>query len=139
MTAYEKPKVWKWEDEELNKGGNRPTAGARFEQTLPVGEAPFQLYSLGTPNGIKVTIMFEELKELGVVDADYDVYLINIGKDDQFGSDFVKINPTQKFRHLLTTARINPLIFSSPVRSSFTSLRNSTSFFRPTFTNGRKH
>ena len=59
MTAYELPKVWEWEDENSDLGGNRPTAGGRFEQTLPVGEAPFQLYSLGTPNGIKATIMFE--------------------------------------------------------------------------------
>src|SRR5699024_6806884 len=95
MTAYELPKVWKWEDEISDLGGNRPTAGSLFEQTLPVGEAPFQLYSLGTPNGIKATIMFEELKELGV-DVDYDVYLINIGDGDQFGSDFAEINPDSK-------------------------------------------
>lgn len=114
MKAYEKPKVWRWEDEDLNKGGNRPTAGARFEQALPVGEAPFQLYSLGTPNGIKVTIMFEELKELGIVDADYDVYTINIGKDDQFGSDFVKINPNSKIPALVDYSADKPLnIFES--------------------------
>ena len=101
MSAYEVPKVWKWEEENSKKGGNRPTAGSRFEQTLPVGEAPFQLYSLGTPNGIKVTIMFEELKELGVVDADYDLYKINIGKGDQFGSDFVEINPNSKIPALV--------------------------------------
>ena len=65
MTKYELPDVWQWEEENSNRGGNRPTAGERFEQKLPVGEAPFQLYSLGTPNGIKVTIMLEELKELG--------------------------------------------------------------------------
>ena len=101
MSAYEVPKVWKWEEENSKKGGNRPTAGSRFEQTLPVGETPFQLYSLGTPNGIKVTIMFEELKELGVVDADYDLYKINIGKGDQFGSDFVEINPNSKIPALV--------------------------------------
>ncbi|MGO3212968.1 MAG: glutathione S-transferase N-terminal domain-containing protein, partial [Ruoffia tabacinasalis] len=100
MTAYELPKVWKWEDENSDLGGNRPTAGSRFEQTLPVGEAPFQLYSLGTPNGIKATIMFEELKELGV-DVGYDVYLINIGDGDQFGSDFVEINPNSKIPALV--------------------------------------
>lgn len=96
MTAYEVPKVWQWEDENSEKTGNHPTAGSRYEQTLPVGEAPFQVYSLGTPNGIKVTIMLEELKELGVKEADYDLYLINIGEGDQFGSDFVKINPNSK-------------------------------------------
>lgn len=101
MSAYEVPKVWKWEEENSRKGGNRPTAGSRFEQTLPVGEAPFQLYSLGTPNGIKVTIMFEELKELGVVDADYDLYKINIGEGDQFGSEFVEINPNSKIPALV--------------------------------------
>lgn len=101
MSAYEVPKVWKWEEENSKKGGNRPTAGSRFEQTLPVGEAPFQLYSLGTPNGIKVTIMFEELKELGIVDADYDLYKIDIGEGDQFGSDFVEINPNSKIPALV--------------------------------------
>src|SRR5699024_7254486 len=78
MTKYQLPDVWKWEDESTDRSGNRPTAGERFEQTLPVGEAPFQLYSLGTPNGIKVTIMLEELKELGAKGADYDVYTVNI-------------------------------------------------------------
>ena len=82
MTAYELPKVWQWEEENSNKVGNRPTAGSRFEQKLPVGDAPFQLYSLGTPNGIKITILFEELKELGVAGADYDLYTINIGEGD---------------------------------------------------------
>ncbi|HLR92154.1 MAG TPA: glutathione-dependent disulfide-bond oxidoreductase [Atopostipes sp.] len=99
--AYELPKVWEWEDENTEKGGNRPTAGSRFEQTLPVGDAPFQLYSLGTPNGIKIAIMFEELKELGVEGADYDLYKIHIGEGDQFGSDFVEINPNSKIPALV--------------------------------------
>lgn len=103
MTAYELPKKYgsgkkrtqiKWATVQLN--------GSRFEQKLPVGEAPFQLYSLGTPNGIiKVTIMFEELKELGLAGADYDLYSINIGKGDQFGSDFVEINPNSKIPALI--------------------------------------
>lgn len=97
----ELPKVWKWENENTDKGGNRPTAGPRFEQHLPVGEAPYQLYSLGTPNGIKATIMFEELKELGVADIDYDLYKIDIGEGDQFGSDFVEINPNSKIPALV--------------------------------------
>lgn len=101
MSAYEVPKVWEWEKENTEKGGNRPTAGSRFEQTLPVGNAPFQLYSLGTPNGIKATIMFEELKELGLEDVNYDVYQINIGEGDQFGSDFVEINPNSKIPALV--------------------------------------
>ena len=101
MTVYEIPNVWQWEDENSERSGNRPTAGSRFEQTLPVGEAPFQLYSLGTPNGIKVTIMLEELKALGIQEADYDLYLINIGTGDQFGSDFVDINPNSKIPALV--------------------------------------
>ena len=101
MSEYILPDVWKWEDEKDERGGNRPDAGSRFEQTLPVGDAPFQLYSLGTPNGIKVTVMFEELKELGIEEADYDVYQIHIGKGDQFGSDFVEINPNSKIPALV--------------------------------------
>lgn len=101
MADYELPKVWKWEDEKNERGGNRPDAGSRFEQNLPVGDAPFQLYSLGTPNGIKATVMFEELKELGVDGADYDLYQIHIGEGDQFGSDFVEINPNSKIPALL--------------------------------------
>lgn len=101
MSDYELPKVWKWQDENDEISGNRPTAGSRFEQTLPVGSAPFQLYSLGTPNGIKIPIMFEELKELGVTGADYDVYKIDISKGDQFGSDFVAINPNSKIPALV--------------------------------------
>lgn len=96
MTDYKLPDVWTWEDENNNKGGNRPTAGSRFEQKLPVGSVPFQVYSLGTPNGVKVTILLEELKELGIKDAEYDLYKINIGEGDQFGSDFVSINPNSK-------------------------------------------
>lgn len=114
MTPYELPKVWQWEEENTNKGGNRPTAGSRFEQKLPVGEAPFQLYSLGTPNGIKATIMLEELKELGVEDAAYDLYQIHIGEGDQFGSDFVEINPNSKIPALVDQSQNPPLnIFES--------------------------
>ena len=102
MTAYELPKVWQWEEENLNKVGNRPTAGSRFEQKLPVGEAPFQLYSLGTPNGIKVTIMFEELKELGVASADYDLYLSTSGKVTSSVRISSRLIRTLKFRRLLT-------------------------------------
>lgn len=106
MADYELPKVWQWEDENDDRTGNRPTAGSRFEQKLPVGEAPFQLYSLGTPNGIKVTVMFEELKEAGVA-VDYDVFLVHIGEGDQFGSEFVEINPNSKIPALVDKAE-NP-------------------------------
>ena len=102
MSNYEVPKVWQWEDENDDKGGNRPTAGSRFEKRLPVGDADYQLYSLGTPNGNKVAIMFEELKEaLGSGAPDYDLYLIDIGEGDQFGSDFVKVNPNSKIPALM--------------------------------------
>ncbi|MGV3010066.1 glutathione-dependent disulfide-bond oxidoreductase [Streptococcus thoraltensis] len=98
MTDYHLPEVWQ-EPKEYS-GLNRPTAGSRFEQNLPRGEKPFQVYSLGTPNGIKVAIMFEELKALGV-DVDYDMFKIDISSGDQFGSDFVAINPNSKIPAML--------------------------------------
>lgn len=101
MIDYQLPDVWRWEEENTERGGNRPTAGSRFEQELPIGDAPLQLYSLGTPNGLKITIMLEELKEFGVKNANYDYYTINIMKGDQFGSDFVKINPNSKIPALI--------------------------------------
>ncbi|UUM61434.1 glutathione-dependent disulfide-bond oxidoreductase [Streptococcus suis] len=114
MTEYTKPLVWKWEDENDNRSGNRPTAGARFEQKLPKGEKPFQVYSLGTPNGIKVAIMLEELRELGISDADYDLFLINIGQGDQFGSDFVSINPNSKIPAMVDYSGADPVrVFES--------------------------
>jgi len=101
--AYVPPKVWK---NEAASGGqfasiNRPVAGHTHEKTLPVGEQPFQLYSLATPNGVKVTIMFEELLALGHNDAEYDAWLIRIGEGDQFSSGFVEINPNSKIPALL--------------------------------------
>ncbi|MGE0281581.1 MAG: glutathione-dependent disulfide-bond oxidoreductase [Rhizobiaceae bacterium] len=102
-TEYTPPKVWTW-----NKGHggqfaniNRPVAGATHEKELPVGKHPLQLYSLGTPNGVKVTIMLEELLALGHKGAEYDAWLINIGDGDQFGSGFVDINPNSKIPALL--------------------------------------
>ena len=93
MSEYQLPEVW---ENPANMGGawgglNQPTAGARFEQELPRGDKPLQVYSLGTPNGVKVTILLEELRELGVEAADYDLYKIAIGEGDQFGSDFVNL------------------------------------------------
>ncbi|WP_046562453.1 glutathione-dependent disulfide-bond oxidoreductase [Kangiella geojedonensis] len=101
--GYTPPKVWTWNP---GNGGewasiNRPTAGARHEQKLPKGEHPFQLYSLATPNGQKVTIMLEELLALGHNQAEYDAHLIKIGDGDQFGSDFVDINPNSKIPAIL--------------------------------------
>lgn len=100
MTDYKKPTVWRWEDENDARTGNRPTAGSRFEQTLPKGSERFQVYSLATPNGIKIPIMLEELKALGL-EAGYDLFKIDIGNGDQFGSDFVALNPNSKIPALL--------------------------------------
>ncbi|MEJ2481337.1 MAG: glutathione-dependent disulfide-bond oxidoreductase [Acidihalobacter sp.] len=96
--GYTPPKVWKWERE---NGGhfasiNRPIAGPTHEKTLPVGKHPLQLYSLGTPNGVKVTIMLEELLALGHTGAEYDAWLIRILEGEQFSSGFVEINPNSK-------------------------------------------
>ena len=101
--TYTPPKVWTWDKE---NGGpfasiNRPIAGATHDKALPVGDHPLQLYSLATPNGQKVTILLEELLEAGVTDAEYDAWLIRIGDGDQFGSDFVAINPNSKIPALL--------------------------------------
>jgi GSH-dependent disulfide-bond oxidoreductase len=103
MTDYVPPKVWTWDQP---SGGqfasiNRPVAGATHEKKLPVGNHPFQLYSLATPNGQKVTILFEELLELGHEDAQYDAWPIRIGEGDQFSSGFVDINPNSKIPALL--------------------------------------
>ncbi|OAN70740.1 glutathione-dependent disulfide-bond oxidoreductase [Jannaschia sp. EhC01] len=96
--TYTPPKVWTWDKE--NGGAwaslNRPIAGATHDKDLPVGEHPFQLYSLGTPNGVKVTVLFEELLEAGYSDAEYDAWLIRIGDGDQFSSGFVAANPNSK-------------------------------------------
>jgi len=101
--AYVPPKVWTWEQ---GSGGrfaniNRPIAGPTHEKALPVGEHPLQLYSLGTPNGVKVTVMLEELLALGIAGAEYDAWLVNIGDGSQFGSGFVEVNPNSKIPALL--------------------------------------
>ncbi len=98
MTDYTPPRIWSWNKE---NGGtfaavNRPISGATHEAALPVGRHPIQLWSLGTPNGQKVTIMLEELLALGHAGAEYDAWLINISKGDQFGSGFVGVNPNSK-------------------------------------------
>lgn len=96
--TYTPPKVWTWDAE---SGGafaniNRPVSGATHDKELPVGKHPLQLYSLATPNGVKVTIMLEELLALGIKEAEYDAYLIKIGDGDQFSSGFVQVNPNSK-------------------------------------------
>lgn len=106
--TYQVPDVWEWKEPNDNRGGNRPTAGARFDFELPIGEAPIQLYSLGTPNGKKVTIMLEELKAAGH-DVDYDLFKAHIGEGDQFGSDFVAINPNSKIPAMMDHSHNPPL------------------------------
>ena len=102
-STYTPPKVWKWDSENGGRFSkiNRPIAGATHDKTLPVGEHPIQLYSLATPNGVKVTLMLEELLALGEQGAEYDAYLINIGEGEQFSSGFVAINPNSKIPALL--------------------------------------
>ena len=97
-TEYSPPAVWTWDKENGGRFAaiNRPTAGAQTEHVLPIGKHPFQLYSLGTPNGMKVTIMFEELLAAGHSGAEYDAWLINIGEGQQFGSGFVRSIPIRK-------------------------------------------
>lgn len=107
---YVPPKVWTWEQ---GNGGrfaniNRPIAGPTHEKELPVGEHSLQLYSLATPNGVKVTIMLEELLELGFEAAEYDAWIINIGEGNQFGSNFVAINPNSKIPALLDRGTPKP-------------------------------
>ena len=109
-SPYKPEKVWKWERE---NGGqfastNRPIAGATHEKELPVGKHPMQLYSLGTPNGIKVTVMLEELLALGFDGAEYDAWLIKIGDGDQFGSGFVEANPNSKIPALMDHSTEKP-------------------------------
>ena len=110
-TEYTPPAVWTWNKENGGRFAaiNRPTSGAQTEQVLPVGKHPFQLYSLGTPNGQKVTILFEELLEAGHKGAEYDAWLINIRDGDQFGSGFVAINPNSKIPALLDRSGPEPI------------------------------
>lgn len=107
---YVPPRVWTWDTESGGKFANinRPIAGATHDKELPVGKHPLQLYSLATPNGVKVTVMLEELLALGKEGAEYDAWLINIGEGDQFGSGFVEINPNSKIPALLDTSTTPP-------------------------------
>jgi len=104
-TTYVPPKVWQWDPANGGKFANinRPVSGATHDKTLPQGKHPLQLYSVATPNGVKVTIMLEELLEKGIQDAEYDAYLININAGDQFSSGFVEINPNSKIPALFDT------------------------------------
>jgi len=116
IPVYEPPKIWTWNKD---NGGpfasiNRPVAGATHEKDLPVGKHPFQLYSLGTPNGQKVTILLEELLELGFDGAEYDAWLIRITEGDQFSSGFVEVNPNSKIPALMDRSGPEPVrVFES--------------------------
>ena len=139
--GYVPPKVWTWEP---GNGGafasiNRPTAGAQTEVERPVGKHPLQLYSLATPNGQKVTILLEELLAAGHEGAEYDAWLINIGKGDQFGSGFVEVNPNSKIPALMDHA---PVDGGEPIRlfesaSIMTYLAEKFSAFLPSETRAR--
>ena len=108
--TYTPPKVWTWDSESGGKFAsiNRPIAGATHDKDLPVGAHPYQLYSLATPNGVKVTVMLEELLAAGHKGAEYDAWLINIGDGDQFGSGFVDVNPNSKIPALMDRSGATP-------------------------------
>ncbi|MEK9832559.1 MAG: glutathione-dependent disulfide-bond oxidoreductase [Rhodospirillaceae bacterium] len=108
--TYTPPKVWTWETNEESRWSNlnRPIAGATHEKELPRGEHPHQLYSLATPNGVKVTVLFEELLALGKTEAEYDAWLIRIGDGEQFGSGFVAVNPNSKIPALMDYSTPTP-------------------------------
>ncbi len=109
-TEYVPPKVWTWNKESGGRFAsiNRPIAGATHEKELPVGKHPLQLYSLATPNGVKVTVMLEELLAAGYKGAEYDAWLIKIGDGDQFGSGFVSVNPNSKIPALMDRSGAKP-------------------------------
>lgn len=115
-SEYVPPKVWTWDK---TGGGafakiNRPVAGATHDKVLPIGDHPLQLYSLATPNGVKVTVMLEELLALGHSGAEYDAWLIKIGDGDQFGSGFVDVNPNSKIPALMDRSGPRPIrVFES--------------------------
>jgi GSH-dependent disulfide-bond oxidoreductase len=115
-TEYVPPKVWTWNKESGGRFANinRPIAGPTHDKDLPVGKHPLQLYSLATPNGVKVTVMLEELLALGHAGAEYDAWLVNIGQGDQFSSGFVSANPNSKIPAMVDHSGAEPVrIFES--------------------------
>jgi GST-like protein len=108
--TYTPPKVWEWDQDEENRFSkiNRPIAGPTHDKDLPVGEHPLQVYSLATPNGVKVTVMLEELLALGIDEAEYDAWLVNIMEGDQFSSGFVGANPNSKIPALVDHSTSTP-------------------------------
>ena len=136
--TYTPPKVWTWD--QANGGEfasiNRPIAGATHDKDLPVGKHPHQLYSLATPNGVKVTVMFEELLAAGHADAEYDAWLIRINEGDQFGSGFVAANPNSKIPAMVDHSTGTPTrVFESG--SILLYLAEKFSAFLPTDTKDR--
>ncbi len=136
--GYVPPEVWSWD---RPSGGafaniNRPVSGATHEQELPVGEHPLQLYSMGTPNGVKVTIMLEELLAAGHTGAEYDAWMIEIGKGDQFGSGFVAINPNSKIPAMVDRS-IDPPVKLFESGSMLMYLAEKFGAFLPTETHAR--
>ena len=114
-SSYIPPKVWQWD---TSSGGNwakinRPISGPTHEKTLTTGKHPFQLYSLATPNGVKVTVMLEELLAMGIKEAEYDAHLIDISNGDQFSSGFVEVNPNSKIPALLDISNGKTRLFES--------------------------
>ncbi|HET8869333.1 MAG TPA: glutathione-dependent disulfide-bond oxidoreductase [Aquabacterium sp.] len=115
-SVYTPPAVWVWNKDNGGKFANinRPIAGPTHDKELPIGQHPFQLYSLGTPNGVKVTVMLEELLELGHKGAEYDAWIIPINEGAQFSSGFVSVNPNSKIPALLDRSGVQPIrIFES--------------------------
>ncbi len=115
-STYLPPRVWTWDSESGGRFANinRPVAGATHQQDLPVGEHPLQLYSLATPNGVKVTVLLEELLALGKTGAEYDAFIINIGEGAQFSSGFVAANPNSKIPALIDMSATPPIrVFES--------------------------
>ena len=128
---YVPPKVWKWDKSFGGKFAsiNRPISGAINDKELPVGEHPFQLYSVATPNGIKITVMFEELLELGISEAEYDAWLININNGEQFDSGFVKANPNSKIPTLVDHSTKPQTEFLNLAQCLYIWVKNSVSFY----------
>ena len=115
-SEYVPPKIWTWDKESGGRFANinRPVAGPTHDKDLPVGKHPLQLYSLGTPNGVKVTVMLEELLAAGHSGAEYDAWLINIGEGDQFSSGYVAANPNSKIPVLIDRSGAEPIrVFES--------------------------
>ncbi len=138
QTPYIPPKVWQWESESGGRFAkiNRPVAGPTHDKPLPVGEHPLQLYSLATPNGVKVTVLLEELLARGVSEAEYDAWLIDISEGDQFGSGFVRINPNSKIPAMVDRSTTPPThVFESGAILLY--LAEKFDAFRPTEHAGR--